>query len=231
MPVFPVEREKCLMAQDLQHLIDRIQSEAVAKAQQQADDILSQARQQAQDLVKKAEQDAETLLAGAKEDAQRYTERSVRTLEQVSRDLLISVGTGVQRIFDDLVRESLDEALDIGVIKSMLEHMAEAYMSRGGKQRRIAVLVNPEDEKALLDFYTERYRNKLRDSIEILPDGSISKGFQVSLVDEHAQHDFSKEAIAEAMSKFLRPHLSEIVLRVAQEDRKSQPPDSETDNV
>ena len=212
------------MSQDLQHLIDRIQSEAVAKAEEQAAELLSQAKEQAAESVKKAEQQAEALLAGAKQEAQRYTDRSVRTLEQVARDLLISVGASVQKIFDDLVRESLDDAIDIEVVKAMLVRMAEAYMSREGKERRIAVLVDPDDEKELAEFYAGRYREKLGDSIEIRPDGSIGKGFRVSLVDDHAQHDFSKEAIAEALSRFLRPHLSDIVLRVALEDRKNDEP-------
>ena len=217
------------MAQDLQHLIDRIQSEAVARAEEQAADLLAKAREQAAAMVKESEQEAKVLLARAKQDAQQYTDRSIRTLEQVARDLLIWVGKGVQEILDDLVRDSMNEALDIEVIKSMLVKMAEAYMARGGKERRIAVLVDPDDEKALVAFYAERFREKLGDSLEIRADGSIGKGFCVSFVDEHAHHDFSKDAIAEALSRFLRPHLSEIVLRVAQEGRQNHQPATEVE--
>lgn len=209
------------MAEDLQHLIDKIQSEAITKAEQKAKDIESKAKERAAAVVKDAEQKAEALIAKAEQDAAQYTERSIRTLEQVSRDLLISVGQGVENILDDLIKESLDEAMSIDIVKEMLVRMADAYMSRGGKDRRVALLVNPEDQDILVKFYAERYRKKLGDSIEIRPDRSVSKGFRVSFVDDHAHHDFSKEAIAEALSKFLRPHLSEIILRVAREDRNS----------
>lgn len=212
------------MAQELQHLIDKIQSEAVAKAEKESADMLARAREQAEALVKDAEREAEALLARARQDSQQYTDRSIRTLEQVSRDLLITVGKGVQEIFDGLVRESVNEAMDIGVVKKMLTSMAEAYLSRSGKDRRIAVLVNPDDEKALMDFYVGRYREKLGESVQIQSNGSITGGFRVSLVDEHAQHDFSTEAIAEAMSRFLRPHLSEIILRVAREAQDGHQP-------
>lgn len=209
------------MAEDLQHLIDKIQSEAVSKAESQAADIQSKAKEKAAAIVKEAEEKAAALIAKAEVDAQQYTERSIRTLEQVGRDLLISIGQGVENILSDLVGESLDEAMSIDVIQQMLVHMAENYISRGGKERRMEVLVNPEDQQQLIKFYSDRYRGKLGESIEIRPDKGVSKGFRVSFVDEHARHDFSKEAIAEALSNFLRPHLSEIILRVAHEDRNN----------
>ncbi len=218
------------MAQELQHLIDRIQSEAVARAEKESDDIVSKAREQAESLVKDADREAEAILAKARQDARQYTDRSIRTLEQVSRDLLITVGKGVQEIFDGLVRESVKEAMDIEVVKKMLTSMAEAYLTRSGKDRRIAILVNPDDEKALMDFYAGRYREKLGDTVEIHSNGSVTGGFRVSLIDEHAQHDFSTEAIAEAMSRFLRPHLSEIVLRVAREAQDGHRPAPEAGN-
>lgn len=206
------------MAEELEHLIEKLQSEAINKAEAEAAEIVSKAKEKAAGLVKDAEMKAEEILTNAEQDAQQYTERSTRTLEQVSRDLLISVGQGVENILDDLVRESLDEAMSIDVVKEMLVRMAETYISRNDKERRIGLLVSPEDQEVLIKFYAEQYRKKLGDSIEIRPDRSISKGFRVSFKDEHAHHDFTKEAIAEALARFLRPHLADIILKVARED-------------
>ena len=206
------------MAEDLQQLMDKIQSEAIEKAEKQAAEIQSKAKEKAAATVKEAEQKAEALLAKAEKDAEQYTERSTRTLEQAARDLLISVGQGVENILDDLVSETLDEAMSIDVIKEMLTRMAETYIERGGKERRIGLLVTPEDQETLVKFFSEKYREKLGHGIEIHPDRSISKGFHISFVDEHAHHDFSKQAIAEALSRFLRPHLSEIILRAASDE-------------
>jgi V/A-type H+/Na+-transporting ATPase subunit E len=208
------------MAEELQHLIDKIHAEAIKKADDEAAQIESKAKEKAAALVKEAEQKAKDIIAKAEKDAEQYTERSTRTLEQVARDLLITVGQGVENILDDLVKESLDEALDIQVVKKMLERMVETYMARGGKERRIALLVNPDEQEELIKFYAGRYREKLKGTLEIKPDDHVIKGFRVSFVDEHAHHDFTKEAIAEALSKFLRPHLSEIILRVAREEKK-----------
>ena len=47
--------------------------------------------------------------------------------------------------------------------------------------------------------------------MEIKADDSIISGFKVSLKGDNVQHDFSGEAITEAMCRLLRPHLAEIV--------------------
>jgi V/A-type H+-transporting ATPase subunit E len=208
------------MAAELQHLIEKLQSEAISKANAQAQDIVSQAKDKAAGLVQGAEQQAAQVVAQAKIDAQQFTERSVRTLEQAARDLLISVGQGVEKLLEELVSESLDEAMSIDVVKNMLTSMAETYTARADKERRMEILVSPEAQEELIKFYAGRYRDALGEGIEIKPSRSISKGFRVSFKDEHAHHDFTKEAIAEALSRFLRPHLSDIILRVAREDRE-----------
>ncbi len=205
------------MAEELQPLIEKIQKEAIEKAEEQASEIISKARDKAASEVKEAEQKAESIIAKAKQDAERYMDRSIRTLEQAARDVLITVGQGVENILDDLVRDSLDEALDIDVVKDMLARMAETYIAREGKERRIKLLVNEEDQEKLIRFYADRYRKKLGEGIEIKADKGIGKGFKVSFVDEHAHHDFTRDAIAEALANFLRPHLADIIFRVARE--------------
>lgn len=208
------------MTEELQPLIDKIRKEAIEKAEQEAERILSEARKKADEELKEAGQKAKSILAQAEKDAEQFTERGIRTLEQAARDVLITVGRGVEHILHDLVRESLDEALTIDVVKDMLSKMAETYIRREGKERRIQLLVTEEDRKELTKFYSDRLRKKLGEGIEIRADEGVGKGFQVSFVDKRVHHDFSREAVAEALSNFLRPNLAEIVFRVAGEKEK-----------
>jgi V/A-type H+/Na+-transporting ATPase subunit E len=205
------------MAEELQHLIERIQAEAFGEAESRAADLRARAEETAAAIVREAEQRAQVIVARAEEEAKRSTERSLRALEQASRDLLIFVGRGVETILDGVVSESLDEAMSTETIREMLVRMAETYLSQGGEGRRVALLVSPEDQEALSRYYAERFREQLHDTVEIRLDGSISRGFRASFADEHATHDFTKEAIAETLSSLLRPRLAEIVLRVAGE--------------
>ena len=91
----------------------------------------------------------------------------------------------------------------------------------------VASIVNPFDMYAIEQGL--RFREKLGGSIEILPDAAIDKGFRVSFIEQHAHHEFTREAIAEALSRFLRPHLSQIVQRVAGEELRNRQPTTEVE--
>jgi len=203
------------MGDQLQPLIDRIQKEAVEKAEQRANEIVSEAEKKKAAILQEAEEKAAALIKKADEDSTAYAERSTRALEQASRDVLITVGQGVENVLSDLVGDALDEALRVEVLEEMLIKIAEAYIGRGGDVSRVDLLISEADQKRLIKFFTGRYRERLKQGLEVHVDKDIIRGFKVSLVDERVQHSFDKESIAEALCNFLRPHLAEIVHRVA----------------
>jgi V/A-type H+/Na+-transporting ATPase subunit E len=205
-----------IMAEELQHLIDRIKGEAVEAGQKKADELVSQAREKAAEIVSKAERDAKAKLEQAEKDSEVYTERSRKALEQAARDLLITVGQGVENILADLVAESLDEALNIEVLEQMLVKMAAAKAEQPNVDQ-VELLVSESDQSDLVKFFAAKYKEKMIHGIQIHTDNEILKGFKVSLQEGRVYQDFTREAIAEALNNFLRPHLSEIVSRVAKE--------------
>ncbi len=202
------------MAEELQHLLDKIHAEAVDKGRKEAEDIVSSARQKAAALVEEAEKKAENRLEQAAKDAEAYTQRSAKTLEQAARDLLISVGQGVENILADVVAEAVEENLSPDIIEKMLMAMAESC-ARQARESRLELLCSPEDKQELVKFLAAKYRERMVQGIDLHADSGISKGFKISIVEDHVYHDFTKEAIAEALTQFLRPDLAEMVHRVA----------------
>lgn len=205
------------MAAELQHLIERIQREAVEAGEQQAARTLAQAKEKAAALVRDAEARAKRELAQADREAEAFTERSLRTLKQAARDLLITVGQGVENILSDIVDEAVDQTLRREVLEQILVQMIQAYFERGGAESRLEVLVSPQDQKEIKKFFAARYHEKLAGGLEIHADNNIFKGFCVRVQGGKVYHDFTREAIAEALTHFLRPQLAEIVHRAARE--------------
>lgn len=210
------------MAEELQHLIDRIQKEAVEAAEQQSARIVSKAKEKAAALVREGEEKARALRAQAEKDAEAFRERGTRTLEQAARDLLISVGQGVENILADIVDEAVDKALDIGTLKQMLVKLVESYCAHGGEESRLDLLISPQDQQELVKFFADQYRQKLLHGAELHVDSGVFKGFKVTFKEGNAYHDFTKTAIAESLVNFLRPHLAEIVHRVAREESQTE---------
>jgi len=203
------------MAEELQHLINRIHAEAIQKAEAEATEIVAKAKDKAAALVRQAEENAKATVSRAQEDATLFVERGTKTLEQAARDLLITVGQGVGNIMDGIVAKAVDGSLDIETLKKMMLTVAQAYTKDAGKESRIAMLVSPQDQEAILKFFADQYRQKLVGGVDIRADNTILKGFKVRLVDQHVEHQFTNDAIAAALSEFLRPQMAEIVQRAA----------------
>lgn len=204
------------MAGELQPLLEQIRKEGVDKAQAEADRILSQAKEKAAAAVREAEVRAKNLLAKAETDSKVYEQRSTAALEQAARDLLITVGQGIQNIIADIIAESVDEALKIDVLEQMMLRMAQSCAEHHG-ETRIELLISPKDQDDLVRFFTQKYREKMVHGIELHVDNEILKGFKVSFADEKVYLDFTGEAISEALTAFLRPKLADIVSRVAKQ--------------
>ena len=63
------------MAEDLQYLMERIQKDAVDKAETEAAAIIARAKDKAAEIVKAAEAEASAKLEKADKDAEAFTER------------------------------------------------------------------------------------------------------------------------------------------------------------
>lgn len=206
------------MADELQHLIERIRKEGVENAEREAEKIVGGAREKAAELVREAEEKAREIIEKGRKDAQMHAEAGQRTLEQAARDLIITVGAGVEDIINDLAAKSVGESLDIGFLRDVLGRIIDRYYEQGASESRIEVLASASDQQQLIEFFRSRYQSRLGESLTLLPDHEIVSGFRIRADGDRVTHEFTQEAIADALGAFLRPHLSEIVHRAARNE-------------
>ncbi|MGM0646553.1 MAG: V-type ATP synthase subunit E family protein, partial [Thermodesulfobacteriota bacterium] len=188
----------------------------VEEAERQAEHIVSQAQQKAATIVREAEERKKSILEQAKRDAEIYTQRSQTTLEQAARDLLLTVANGIENILSDLVAEAVEESLDGDTLKALLTKVVDQCL-HDQEVSKWEIRLNPEDRKQLVHFFAQRYKERMHQGIELKDDQEILKGFQISFYDSHISLDFTADAVSEALSSLLQPHLAEIVTRVAGE--------------
>lgn len=203
------------MAEELQSLINRIQQDGIARAETEARRILSEANEQAAGIVRAAETRAQALLAEAEQAARTYDERANKALQQAARDVVLSVQEAVTRTLQAIVAARVGEALSIDVLKQMLVRFVEAYAARNGETDRIDLLVDEADRKAVVEYFLQQYRAAIDRGVEIHAEAGIGKGFRVAIQDAHLRHDFTRQDIAEALGRLLRPRLAEIVKQAA----------------
>ena len=198
------------MAEDLQALMERIQKDAVEKAELAAADIISKAKDKAAEIVRAAEDEAKAKLENADKEAQAFTERSERTLEQSARDLLLSVGKNLEKMILDLLSLQIDKSLDESTVKNMLLTVAKSYTSD------IEINFSEADAKALTSFVMGEVAKQPKAGVKIESDKGVKFGFRVKLDGGKVSHEFTEQAMAESLSALLRPQLAKIVNKAAQ---------------
>ncbi len=213
----PPDGESQTMAEELQPLLDQHQKEAIDEADKKAAHILTDADAKAKKIVREAEETAAQAVKKAEENAQVFEERGKETLAQAGRNLILRVGEKLTDVFRGLAEKASGEAMNSDAIKEILVRMAEAYASRSNRQRKVEVLLNEQDAAALRGYFAQEFKSELVTGIDITVDTDVTKGFRVSLEDDKVFHDFTKEAIGEAMSAYLRPPLDKIVYGAAHE--------------
>jgi V/A-type H+-transporting ATPase subunit E len=203
------------MADSLENLLNRIQKEGVEKAEEEAARIIEKARGQAAQIIKESEAKAKENLEKAEQEAKIFTEQSIKTIDLAGRDLIIAIGCKIESLLRDIVFHSVGEELSPETMTQMMIKLVSAYEKKGFSEGRINMLLSPEDQNRVVKLFMEKYRDKFRKGIEIDADENITRGFKVSFKSDNVFHDFTRESIAESLCFFLKPHLAEIIHRVA----------------
>ena len=205
------------MTEELQSLLERIQTEGVERAEAEAARIIAGAQERAAGIVAEAEAQAEATRRGAEADATASGERGQIALEQAARDFLLSLQKGIEAVLRGTLCETVGAALTPDVMTAILVRLADAYAAHDMNESRVDVLLSPEDRDAVGAIVMEKYRELAGQGLMLRPDERVDRGFKVSFVDSNLYHDFSAEALAEALAPVLKPPLCDIVRRAAAE--------------
>jgi len=205
------------MPEELQHLLQRIRTEAVEKSEQEANEILAQSKRKAAAIVREAEEEAKRRLSEADHQATAYMEKSTRALEQAARDLLITIGDKVQGVLDAVVTSAVKEEMDTDFLHGLLDRTVAGYLEHGTAADGIEAWLSPADKDDLKRYFMDKYQQTVAGGLTIHTDEDMTKGFRVSIEGSRAFHDFSAEAIAESLTRFLRPQLADMIRRAARD--------------
>ena len=208
------------MAEELQSLLDRIQKDGVDKAEAEAAEIVKNAKDEANSIVAKAKEEAKELREEGKKDAKAFQERTEKALEQAARDIILTVEDAVSATMQAIVKDSVDEAMSIDVLKDALVEIVQAYVKKEKGSPDIELLLSAKDQKKVADFFAAKYAAAIKKGLTIKSDSEILSGFKVSISGGSVYHDFTQEAIVEALCAFLRPRLAEIVRKAVTKKSK-----------
>jgi len=203
----------------LKELIDRIKSEGIESAEQQAQKIVQEAETRAKQIVSDAETEADKIRQKAEEDAQRREQTGRQSLKQAGRDLLLSLEKRLQALFDTVIYTESAAALKgellQGTIKQLIDRWDEEVAD-------VQLLVAENELQSIEKGLRDQLSTQLAKGMELKPLTNVEAGFQVGYKDGSAYYNFTAEGVAEIVSQFLNPKLAEILKEAAKEAKEQE---------
>lgn len=193
------------MTQDLQQLLEKINTDGVEKARTEAAKILAQANEQAKALVDAATREAAQKVSTAKEESKAFERRAEETIRQSARDTLLNVEKAVTDMLSALLLKEVKAAMNTPELVSRLAAEAvRAYIS-GKAGMEVAT------SATLVDALRATLAAEAADGVTVVIDNQTGSGFKVRLAKGRIEHDFSGTAVADALAKNLRPKLAALL--------------------
>jgi len=199
----------------LQELINKIKKDGIETASEEAAKIKREAEAEAARIVTAARKEAADLVSQGKADAERAEKAGKAALEQASRNLVLAFKGEIQALLDKIIAHAASSAYGEDTLKGVLPELLKAWVSKSGSDS-LDVLLSEENVKKLKTWASGALADGLKKGVELKSDRNLGAGFRIANKDGSAYYDFSAESVAELLSAYLNPYLSEILKSSAQ---------------
>ncbi len=188
--------------ENLDALLVKIRTEGVDKARAEADAIVAQARKDAEKIVAPARSEAEQCKAQAQADADRFQQGAEATLRQAARDVRMKLEQDITSLLERTLGGEVDATLEAGaIVGKLVEEAVETYLREGA----VTVAAAPKLAEAL------KARLAQKGEVTVVTDAQMGTGFRVLLKGGRVEHDFTGEAVTQALTALLRPQLAKLL--------------------
>ncbi len=197
------------MAEELQGLLDRIQSEGIAKAEAEKTKIVEDAKAEAAKIVAAAKEEAASIVKKANEDAEISVTKGNAAIKQAARDVLIALRADIEARLKNLVTESIGEAMTPETMGKIILEMVKAYsVKKPSGDATVELLLSQKDADAMTALFKGALLAQLQANPVIRISSDVSAGLQIGFKGTDVFLDFSDEALADVICAYVGPKLA-----------------------
>jgi V/A-type H+-transporting ATPase subunit E len=193
----------------LQELIDTIKKDGIESASEEASRITAQAEGEARRIVEAAQKEAADIVARGKADAERSEKAGIAALEQASRNLVLAFKGEIEALLARIVAARVEAAYGDDVLKAIIPDLVKNWASTGADF--LDLILGEESLNKLRSYFNGELAAELSRGVELKSDRNLGAGFHIANKDGSAYYDFSAESVADLLSAYLNPKLSEIL--------------------
>ena len=199
------------MAEDVQGLLDKIHNDGIAKAEQEKEAIIAAAKKEAAQIVAEAKAQAEILKKAAQTEAQTDQDKANDAIRQAARDAVIALKADLLAKLNAVVHSCIGDAMTPEVMKQIILTMAQSYAKDANAGESLEVLISKQEQEQTQAFLKEQLLKELKASPVIELTTDFNSGLQISFRDSDVYFDFSDDALAEVICRFVGPKLTAVI--------------------
>ena len=199
------------MAEDVQGLLEKIHNDGIAKAKQEQEAILSAARKEAAQIIADAKAQAEEAKKNALAEAAAGQEKANAAIRQAARDAVLALKSDLLAKLNAAAHACIGEAMTPAVMEQIILTMAKAYAANADAADSVEVLLPKKEQEQAEAYLKSRLLAELKSSPSIQLTHDFNSGLQISFRDNDVYFDFSDDALAEILCRFVGPKLTEVI--------------------
>jgi len=199
------------MQSKLQELTDKLYSEGVQKANEEAESIIQKAREEAKSIVEEAQKTASAKMEAADKQAAE-TKRNVEAeIKLASQQAISSLRQKIGNSITVAVAEpTLKEVFaDKDYVQSLIVKLVEGWSKTGNFDINIVL---PEAEKEALDQkIAKSFAAEINKGLSFEFDSAVKSGFKVGPADGSYVISFTEGDFNNFFKSFLRPKTNQLL--------------------
>ena len=199
------------MSQQVQELIDKIKSEGIQVAKQEAGEITKHAQNQASKINEDAMTVSDQLLQNAKEDIKKMQEATHMALKQASRDMLLALRNEIESMLKRIISSQVKDSLSPDQLASIITEVIKGSLEADQSTPDIHVTLNVKDLKKLEENFIAKLQKQVKGSIKLEASDDIDKGFTISYDAGKSSFDFTDKSLAQFLSQYLNSQVSDLL--------------------
>lgn len=196
------------MADELQSLLDKINTDGVQKANAEREAILARAKEEAARIVADARSEAEKLRADAKAEAEKLQNRAESAIQQAARDTVLKLRSELEARISAAVENAAENAMTP-------QFMAELIRTIGAKfaadpDSELSVLSSVKDAAALDAALKGALVSSFKAQPRVIAEPTIPGGMEVSFSGGKIYFDFSTGALTGLLAAYTAPKIAAV---------------------
>ncbi|MBN8836177.1 MAG: hypothetical protein J0I09_02880 [Sphingobacteriia bacterium] len=206
---------------NLQPLIQKVHDEGIAKANEQAQQIVADAKQQAAELLEQTKQHIAKMEAHSLSEMNHKRDSLNSELKAVSKQAISTIKNELALVISNRISsKGVGDALSE---KDFLQKIILSVLKKWNPVEsniQFELLLNKEDEVQLKDFFEQRIKIELGTELEIVVENKIKSGFRIGVKNEGYYVGFSDEDFENFFKGYLRKKTLEWIYGIKENENE-----------